>query len=151
MFGQQQIRTVEIKSGLLLSSTAIALILCLVGMYALCHNWVLNRRREIGLRLALGAQTRHVTWIVTRPMLMAVAGGSLLAALGSVTVSTVFSGMIFGMTRAIPEGELFGVQPDDPRLVPILAVVLVMMALLAAFGPIRRALRVDPTESMRHE
>jgi putative ABC transport system permease protein len=93
----------------------------------------------MGLRLALGAAARDVITLVIAPsaaVALAGAGAGLAAA--------------FGLTRYL-EMLLFGVQPGDPTVVTAAAVTLVIVALVAALIPVRRAIRVDPASALRQD
>ena len=118
---------------------ALALALACIGIYGLLGYNVSRRRREIGIRMALGAQARRVVASV-------VTSGTRLVMLGVVAgLPAVWAG-----SRSI-ESLLFGVKPLDPPVIAAAIVVLLLAALLAAYLPARRASRVDPLEALRHE
>ncbi len=117
----------------------LALTLACVGLYGLLAYSVSRRTREIGIRMALGAQARRVIASV-------VSGGAVLAAIGVVAgLPVVWMG-----SRWI-ESLLFNVRPLDPATIAGAILLLLAAAQLAAYLPARRASRVDPLEALRHE
>jgi ABC-type antimicrobial peptide transport system permease subunit len=100
---------------------------------------VIARTREIGIRIAVGAQRGSLIWLVLRDTLLLVGIGLVLA------VPLVYAG-----TRYI-ESELFGLTAGDPASLLGATFVLVTVALLAAYRPAWRASRVDPMISLRQE
>ena len=118
---------------------ATALTLAAIGIYGVLSYLVAQRTREIGVRLALGAQTRDVVRLTLkqgmRPTLVGVAVG--LA--GAFTLTRLMSSL------------LFGVSATDPETFVVSALFLVLIALLPCWLPARRAARVDPMEALRYE
>jgi ABC-type antimicrobial peptide transport system permease subunit len=117
----------------------LALLLAVIGMYGVLNYAVTRERREIGLRMALGARPAHVLRLVTTRLLGVVCLGALVGVAG---------GLAFGRTvRTL----LFEIAPTDPAalVTPILA--LAGAALLAALPPAIRAVRIDPAETIRAE
>jgi predicted permease len=133
-FGSQQLaaRLLEIFGG-------AALLLCVSGIYGLLAYLVTQRTRELGLRIALGAQRGQVIWLVMRQavfmLLTGGAAGLLLAYLSSLVLRTF----------------LYGVRPHDPRTMGAVTLLLVMSGLASAYFPARRASRVDPMQALRTE
>jgi len=118
---------------------AIALLLCLVGLYGVIAYAVSLRTHEIGVRMALGAQGRDVLRLVLgKGMAMVVVG--------------VAAGLIgaLALTRALAS-LLFGVGARDPLTFVGVALLLSIVALVACYLPARRAARVNPIEVLRHE
>ena len=116
---------------------ALALILALGGLYAVTAYSVAQRTREIGLRMALGADRSSVMGMVLRQ-------GSLIAA----------TGIVLGVVGAVPlvqfvSAMLFDVQPLDPAAFGAVVVIVSLVAMLATLIPARRASRVDPMVALR--
>jgi predicted permease len=116
-----------------------ALLLCVAGLYGLLAYIVSQRTRELGVRLALGAQRGHLLWLVIRH-----ASAMLL------------SGVVIGLAMAIASGRfirsyLYGVKAQDIWTLMAMALILVLVGLLAAYLPARRAANVDPMEALRSE
>jgi predicted permease len=117
----------------------LALTIACVGLYATMAYAVARRTGEIGLRLALGAGRGAVIWMMLRDVCVLAAVG--LAIGGSVSLAA----------SHLIESFLFQTQPNDPRMVALATAVLLTAALLAGYGPARRASRVDPLAALRHE
>jgi ABC-type antimicrobial peptide transport system permease subunit len=118
---------------------AMALLLGVVGVYGVISYAVSQRTREIGIRMALGAQRQELTAMFVRHGLRLAligAGCGLLAALG---LSRVLTSLLFGVGAA------------DPATYGLVAVTLVSAAGVASWVPARRATRVDPSEALRAE
>ena len=117
----------------------LALILSAIGLYGLMSYSVTQRTREIGLRMALGAERGRVLALVVRK-------GMALALMGlAIGLAGAFAG-----TRFL-SGLLFRVSPTDPWTFAVLSVLILMVALVACLLPARRAARVDPMTALRHE
>jgi predicted permease len=120
-------------------ASAMALALGLIGIYGVISYTVSQRKREIGIRLALGAQSGDVVGMVLRQ-------GAKLALLGVCIGLTA----AFGFARLMTS-LLFGVTPHDPMTFGAVAALLILIALLACYIPARRALKVDPMVALRYE
>jgi predicted permease len=116
-----------------------ALFLVCVGLYGVVAGWAAQRTREIGVRMALGATTTGVRWLVLRHAL-----GLVLAGLAVGLPAAV------GAARLL-RGLLFGLQPFDLRVFVAAAAVLLVVALAAAYLPARRASRLDPMRALNAE
>jgi len=118
---------------------AMALTLGIIGIYGVMSYTVSQRKREIGIRLALGAQGGDVLYMVLRQ-------GTKLALLGV----AIGIGAALCFTRLITN-LLFGVTPHDPLTFVAVAALLILVALLACYIPARRATLVDPMVALRYE
>jgi putative ABC transport system permease protein len=117
----------------------MALLLGICGIYGVIAYAVAQRRREIGIRMALGAQAHQIrAMFLRRGLLVATVG--LLLGLGAAVAST-----------RLMQAILFGVEPLDPITFATMPVVLTAAAILATYLPARRAMLVDPVETMRAE
>jgi ABC-type antimicrobial peptide transport system permease subunit len=122
---------------LLLISATIALTLSAVGIYGVISYVVVQRRAEIGIRMALGAQVTEVSRMIVAQSL-ALAGAGVVVGLLAAVASTRF-------LRSL----LFEVSPSDPLVLAGTAIVLLLVAGAASLGPTRRAAKIDPVETMR--
>jgi predicted permease len=118
---------------------ALALVLAAIGIYGVLSYNVGQRTKEIGVRMALGAQRIHVLQMVLRD-------GAWMT-LAGVVLGAVFA---FFATRLM-SSVLFGVKPTDPVTFVSVAALLSTIALLACYVPAQRAMKVDPIEALRHE
>ncbi|MBS1791402.1 MAG: ABC transporter permease [Acidobacteria bacterium] len=117
----------------------VALLLACLGLYGVMAWMVSRRTREIGIRMALGAQSANVLALIIRQ-------GMLLVVIGA----AIGLGVAFAATRLI-ESQLFGVSATDPLIFVGVAMLLVAVALLACWIPARRAAKVDPMIALRYE
>ena len=127
-------------SALLVGAFALlALLLALVGIYGVTAYYVTQRTHEIGVRMALGAQPRHVLGLVMGQSLRLTVAGLVLGLCGGLA-----------LTRAL-ESLLYGVRPTDPATFAAAAALLGAVALLACLLPARRATKVDPLIALRDD
>ena len=124
---------------LMASFAGIALVLTVVGLYGVLSYAVARRRREIGLRIALGAARREVLWLILRQAARVVVVGLILG----------FGGAA-GAQRLL-ESSLFGIQPGDPLFLLSAGGLIVIAGLAAAYLPAVRAASVDPMQALRSE
>ena len=118
---------------------ALATLLAAIGLYGVMAYSVARRTREIGLRMALGAERGHVVWLVMREV-------TLLAGIGIAVALPV----AYGLGRAV-NSQLYGVQPADFGVLAGGTVLLALVAGVAGYVPARRASRVDPLVALRYE
>jgi len=116
-----------------------ALLLACIGLYGLLSYEVARRTRELGIRMALGAQHRDLLKLV-------VGQGTLLVFIGA----AIGIGAAVGVTRFI-SSMLYGIRADDPLTFAGVAILLTLVALAACYIPARRAMRVDPMVALRYE
>jgi putative ABC transport system permease protein len=114
-------------------------LLAAVGIYGMMAYFVSERTREIGIRIALGAQRSNVLGMVAKL-------GLKLTLIGIV----IGTALAIGLTRLIAR-LLFGVSATDPTTFVAVAIVLAAVALLACYIPARRATKVDPMVALRYE
>jgi putative ABC transport system permease protein len=124
---------------LLAAFATIALTLAIVGIYGVISYAVSRRTQEIGIRMALGAESKDVVGLMIRQ-------GMIMALLGVV----VGVGLALSMGRVM-EGILYGVQPQDPATFIAVPVLFAAVALVACWIPAARAARVDPANALRYE
>jgi putative ABC transport system permease protein len=122
---------------LLLISASIALLLSAVGIYGVIAYVVSQRRSEIGIRIALGAQAGQVARMVVEQSVVLACVGAVVGVVAALVA-----------TRLL-ESLLFEVRATDPITLAGTCIVLVVVAIFASLGPARRAAKVDPVEAMR--
>jgi putative ABC transport system permease protein len=115
----------------------VALTLAAIGIFGVLSYAVAQRTREIGIRMALGAQARTVLGLVVRQAMVLVLIGVVVGTAAALLLSRTMDGMLFAVT------------PSDPLTFASVAGVLLGVALLASFVPARRATRVDPVVALR--
>jgi predicted lysophospholipase L1 biosynthesis ABC-type transport system permease subunit len=117
----------------------VALLLAGVGLYGVLDYSVLRRRKEIGIRMAIGAQAREVVRHVTGDVLSMVLMGA-------------FAGLGLGMASVqYIQALLYEVKPTDPGMLALPALTILVAAFLAALPAVSRAVRIDPAATLRDE
>ncbi len=117
----------------------LALLLAAVGIYGVMAWSVAQRTREIGIRIALGAETGDVVKLVLRQAMRLVLLGALIGMAASFAVTQVIKSMLFGLSAI------------DPATYAAVTLFIILVALLACYIPVRRATRVDPMVALRYE
>ena len=121
------------------SFAALALILAMVGLYGLISHMVLQRTREIGIRVAMGAQRGDILKIVLREGIRAAVAGIVIGVVAGLALTRLMRSL------------LYGVGPSDAFTFAGVAVLLLLVAFAACLLPARRAMRVDPIVALRYE
>jgi putative ABC transport system permease protein len=117
----------------------LATLLVVIGLYGVVSFSVVRRTREIGIRVALGAQRHHVFLMVMKHGVVLVLSGAIVGTLASIALSRFIGGL------------LFGISPTNATTFTGAGIGLVIVAMLACYLPARRATRVDPLEALRYE
>lgn len=127
------------QSTLFLLFGVVALTIAAVGIYGVMAHWVSTRTRELGVRVALGAEAGDVTRLVLKQAAVPLVMGLLIGLLAALA-----------LTRQL-ESLLYEIQPNDPVTIAAAVGILLLVGLAAAYGPARRAARVDPVVALRAE
>ena len=117
----------------------LATLLAAVGLYGLMAYTVARRTREIGIRIALGAERRTVVWLVLREVAVLVAVGLAIGVPAALGLSRLVS------------SQLFGLSPRDPMTLMLAVVLLAVVGATAGYLPARRAASVEPVRALRYE
>jgi putative ABC transport system permease protein len=126
-------------SGILGFDALVALLLAAIGIFGVMANLVGERTREIGVRLAMGAQREDVLRMILRRAAWLTGTGVCAGLL-----------MAFGLARG-EASLLYGVRPDDPLVFAAITTLIIGVAMLASWFPARRAARIDPMVALRDE
>jgi len=117
----------------------LATLLASIGLYGVMAFVVARRRKELGIRLALGAQPAGVIWLVMREVLVLLAIGLLVGVPAALALGRYVS------------GQLYGIQPNDPWMASGTLVLLAFISAAAGLIPAHRASRIDPILALRYE
>jgi predicted permease len=117
----------------------LAVLLACVGLYGLTSYTVTRRTREIGIRVALGAQRQNVLWLVLRETLALALFGIAVGVPSALAATRLIASMLFGLS------------PSDPPTVAAVSLLLLLVALFAGYLPARRACTIDPIVALRTE
>jgi putative ABC transport system permease protein len=129
----------RVGAGLIGTIAILGVFLSGVGLYGLVSYSVSRRTHEIGIRVAMGAETADVLALVFREAVSRLAIGAAI-------------GLATGLAAAqVIRSTLYGVSPTDPIGLAAAVAVVATVGLLAAYAPARRALRVDPVTALRQE
>ena len=118
---------------------ALGLSLAAIGLYGLVSFLVTRRTHEMAVRMALGADTRAVAWLVVRRGLMLALIGAAIGAAGAIALGRALASLLFGVTAS------------DPVLLALGAALLCAVAGTASYVPALRATRLDPALALRAE
>jgi predicted permease len=118
---------------------ALATVLAIVGLYGVMAYMVARRSREIGIRMALGAQSGNVVWLIMREVVVLVGIGVAIGVPAA-----------WGLSKLV-RAQLYGVEPHDPWAMAAATLLLAAVALAAGFVPARRAAGYDPVLVLRYE
>ena len=135
----QGLGSISLLGSLLGAFAAVGLILAAIGIYGVVSYTVVQRTGELGIRMALGAQTRDVLKLVLGKGAVLVVVGALLGGLGAYGISK----LLISLIPSLPT--------RDPLVLPISALALVGVAMVACYIPARRATRVDPLVALKSE
>jgi predicted permease len=117
----------------------LALALACIGLYGVMTYNVVRRTNEIGIRIALGAQSNRVLWMVLKESMLLLGIGVVLGVPATLAA-----------TRLV-QAQLFGLSPSDPVTLAVAVMIIAMVTLAAAYLPARRAMGVDPIVALRYE
>ena len=136
---ERSLRTERLFARLATLLGGVAVLLSAIGLYGLLAYGVGRRTREIGLRMALGAERGAVRWMILRE---------------SLTLAIV--GLLFGIPAALAgtrvlQSMLFGLAPTDPATITAASLAMLVLAMVAGYIPARRASRVEPMSALRNE
>ncbi len=135
-------RTMVIERLVAHVSTAFAvlgLLIAGIGLYGLLAYAVVRRRREIGIRIAVGARPATVAWMMLRESLALVVAGLVLGVPAALIVTQLTASLLFGLS------------PGDPGVIAVATGTLALVTLAATWGPARRAASTDPIQALRED
>jgi putative ABC transport system permease protein len=118
---------------------AVALVIATVGIYGVISYSINQRTHEIGIRMALGAQTSDVLWIVIRRGMALTLIGAAMGLAAALALTHVMKNL------------LFEVSPNDPATFALIVLLMTSVAMIASYIPARRATKVDPLQALRHD
>jgi len=136
---ENSLLTERLVASLSVAFGILATLLAAIGLYGVMAYSVAQRTREIGIRMALGALSGNVFWMVVKESLVLVGIG--------VAAGLALSFVMTGYVKA----QLYGVTPNDPMTVALATLGIATVALASAYIPARRAIRIDPIRALRWE
>ncbi len=129
----------RILAGLSSAFAGLAALLCGLGLFGMMNFHVATRQREMGIRMALGAERQSIQWNVVREAVFVIVGGAPVGLAAYIASSRVIGSFLFDLS------------PTDVPTVAAAACMLVLVALAASFVPAMRATRLDPAVVLRRE
>jgi ABC-type antimicrobial peptide transport system permease subunit len=117
----------------------LAVLLAAIGLYGVMAHSVTRRYREIGIRMALGAERTSVLWLVLRETLLMIGIGAIIGLPAA-----------FALTRLV-KSFLYGLTPQDPLSIGLATAGLIAVTALAGYIPARRATKIDPMVALRYD
>jgi predicted permease len=150
---QQSLAQERLYARLLSFFGGLALLLAAIGLSGVLAYSVAQRKNEIGIRMALGAQITDVLRLVIWQGMKLVLLGLIVGALGAYGLKRLLASQYFGeeaWQRELAD-QLYGINGNDPVTFSIIAALLTLVALVACWLPAHRAAQVDPLEALRHE
>jgi len=142
LFTQRAVKTSSMLTEMVGALGVMGLVLAVVGLYGLIAYSVSRRTREIGIRMAIGADRRKVIWMVVKQGLMLGSAGVAVGLLASIFVSRLVTSS---------GAWIASFSHVDPLIFVELPILLLMIMLLGTFGPVRRASLVNPMRALRDE
>jgi predicted permease len=136
---EQGLGSISLLGSLLGAFAVVGVILAAIGIYGVVSYTVVQRTGELGIRMALGAQSRDVLWLVLGKGALLVLFGAVLGGLSAYGVAR----LLISLIPSLPT--------SDPLVLPVTTLVLIAVALLACYIPARRATRVDPLVALKSE
>jgi putative ABC transport system permease protein len=137
---EKNVRPMRIAIFVMMGMAGFGLCMSLMGVYSVVAYAVIERTREMGIRMALGAtRVRIVRTVMSEGTRLLMWGGIPAAVLATVAI------------RALPLDELPGMNPDDPKIYLIGIVAVALAGLLAALLPARKMVKLNPSQALRHE
>jgi ABC-type antimicrobial peptide transport system permease subunit len=127
----------RLQAALIVGVTISVLMLSSAGIFALMSFTVSQRRKEIGIRIALGADRKRIVASIFSRAFLQLAGGAMVGAALAIVFERGSGGVMMGGNAAV--------------VLPAVALVIMTVGFLAALGPARRSLRIEPTEALREE
>ena len=123
------------------SIAVVALLLAIIGLYAVTGHTVERWTRELGLRIALGARSSQIGWLVLRRVLVQLSVGLAVGIAGVIAFDRAFNAPVSSGPRRI--------TMDDPGALALIILSIIIVAVVACVVPIRRATTLDPVETLR--